>query len=38
VNQILYIAWLWLIGRLRSTVDFSFQDCRNNPLKCFHRI
>jgi hypothetical protein len=37
-NQILYIAWLWFIGSLRSTVDFSFFDWCNNPLACFHRI
>jgi hypothetical protein len=38
VNQILYIAWLWFIDRLRSRVDFSFLDWCNNPLACYHRI
>jgi hypothetical protein len=37
-NQILYTAWLWFIGSLRSNVDFSFLDWCNNPLSCFHRI
>jgi hypothetical protein len=37
-NNILYIAWLWFIGSLRSNVDFSFLDWCNNPLACFHRI
>jgi hypothetical protein len=38
VNQIVYIAWLWFIGRLRRNVDFSFSDWCNNPLDCFQRI
>jgi hypothetical protein len=38
VNQIVYIAWLWFIGRLGSTVDFSFTDWCNNPLDCFSRL
>jgi hypothetical protein len=38
VNQIVYIAWLWFIGRLRSNVDFSFVDWCNNPLDCFRHF
>jgi hypothetical protein len=38
VNQIVYIAWLWFIGRLRSSIDVSFIDWCNNPLDCFSRL
>jgi hypothetical protein len=38
VNQILYIAWFWLIGRQKINVELTFQDWCNNPLECIHRI
>ncbi|KAK2457421.1 hypothetical protein QL285_004692 [Trifolium repens] len=38
VNQIIYFAWFWLIGRQKINVEFSFQDWCNNPLDCITRL
>jgi hypothetical protein len=38
VNQIVYTAWFWFIGRLRNNVDLAFSAWYNNPLFCLQSI
>ncbi|CAJ2634610.1 unnamed protein product [Trifolium pratense] len=35
VDQIIYIAWFWFIGRSRNIDNVAFIDWCNNPLACF---
>jgi hypothetical protein len=38
VDQIIYISWLWFIGRSGNNFNLVFSDWCNNPLDCFQCI